>query len=94
MKDAVENRLKTSVDYGTQEGYMNLPTGNVTLLFAEVERGSAPLHAVPDSHVPVTSLRQALLYALQAQNGYILSMDDENLRAGFSTPEEALHTAV
>jgi predicted ATPase len=94
MQDAVENRLKTSVDYGTQEGYMNLPTGIVTLLFAEVERGSAPLHAVPDSHVPVTSLRQALLYALQAQNGYILSMDDENLRAGFSTPEEALHTAV
>lgn len=73
---------------------MNLPTGIVTLFFAEIDRGGAPLHGAPDAHVPVASLRQALLFALQTQNGYILSMDDESLRAGFSTPEEALNVAV
>ena len=73
---------------------MKLPIGTVTLLFAEVERGSAAPLGVPDTHVPASSLRPAFLFAVDAQNGYILSMDDASLRAGFSTPEEALCAAV
>lgn len=73
---------------------MNLPTGAVTLLFAEVKRGTSRLAGAPDAHLPVSSLRQALVYALHANNGTIISMDNESLQAAFPTPLAALEVAV
>ncbi len=73
---------------------MKIPTGNITLLFAEVDHGEAPLENMPDFHIPDSSLREALLYVLHAQNGYIISIDEDSIRAAFSSPEEALTVAV
>ena len=73
---------------------MNLPTGTVTLCFAEVDRGSASLHGMPDAHLPAASLRPALQFALQTHNATVLSLEDTGLRASFANPAEALSAAV
>jgi predicted ATPase/class 3 adenylate cyclase len=69
---------------------MNLPTGTVTLFFADIDRGSGSLPDAAASALPAAPLWQAL----RAHNGTILTIDDESLRASFATAEEALSAAV